>query len=64
MELELKFAIMAKFKNQYSFAKRLRIHEPKLSQVLHGRRKLSRKEAQSWAKALGCDPDLLKVVIK
>jgi len=64
MELELKFVILAKFKTQYRFAKKLGIHETKLSQVLHGRRKLSGKEAQLWAKALGCNQDLLKVVIK
>jgi hypothetical protein len=64
MELELKFAILVKFKNQYNFARRLRIHETKLSQVLHGRRKLSKAEAQSWIKTLGCTPDLLDSVVR
>jgi hypothetical protein len=64
MELELKFAILAKFGNQYSFAREIHIHETKLSQVLHGRRKLSKAEAGSWIKALGCTPDLLNSVLE
>ena len=64
MKLELKFAILAKFRNQYNFARKLHIHETKLSQVLHGRRKLSKAEASSWIKALGCTPDLLNSVLE
>ncbi len=62
MNLELKFAILKKFRNQADFAMTVKEHESKISAVLHGRRKLKNSEAELWRDILKCDEDILNFV--
>jgi hypothetical protein len=62
VNLEIKFAILKKFRNQADFAMTVREHESKVSAILHGRRKLRRSEAELWRDHLECDPAILKPV--
>ena len=59
---ELRLAILEKYVTQSDFAIARGIHESKISQVIRGRRKLSKQEAKKWQQALDCDPDLIERV--
>ena len=60
--LELRLAILRKYLTQTDFAIARGIHESKVSQVVRGRRKLSKEEATQWQRALDCDPDVIERV--
>ena len=64
MPLKLKLEILKKYSTQSDFAFAIKEHESTVSQVIRGRRKLTPKQAQKWCKALHCDPELIKPVIK
>jgi len=64
MHKEIKLEIIDKFDTQSDFALAIKGHESKISQVIRGRRKLTKKEAKLWQKALQCRPALLKPVTK
>ncbi len=57
MNRALRIAILKKFDSQSNFAEYIRVHESKISQVVHGRRFLSLKDQKLWAKALECRPE-------
>jgi len=60
----LKIEILKTFPTQSDFAECLNVHESKISQVLRGRRKLSKDDAATWAKILKCDAHVLVAVTK
>ena len=60
----LKLTILKKYSTQSDFAFAIKEHESNVSQVIRGRRKLTPEQAKKWCKALRCDPQLLKSVIK
>ncbi len=62
--LDLKFQILKEFPTQADFAMAAKEHESKVSQVIRGRRQLSKGEAKRWSKLLNCDPQLLKSVTR
>jgi hypothetical protein len=64
MYLDLKFVILKQFNSQADFSQAVGEHESKVSRVIRGRRKLSGKEAKTWAKALRCDMAVFRPVIK
>jgi plasmid maintenance system antidote protein VapI len=64
MYRRLRLEILKNFDTQADFAAAARTHDTKVSQVLHGRRKLTKQEADAWAKALGCDRGLLSPVTR
>ena len=64
MNRNLKIAILKKYLTQSDFALSLNEHESKVSQIIRGRRKLNKREAQIWIKALECDPAIVKGVTK
>jgi len=64
MNKDLRIAILKKFDNQSNFAQLLRVQESKISQVVHGRKKLSQKEAKKWMKLLGCDFKVFNSITK
>jgi plasmid maintenance system antidote protein VapI len=61
---QVRLAILQRFETQSDFATRLGIHESKVSQVLRGRRKLSKQEAIEWSRVLGCKESTFKSVTK
>ena len=63
-KLKLKFVILERFRCQSDFAFKVGCHESKVSQVLNGRRKLSKEQAEIWLKILECDPALISMVTK
>lgn len=64
MSLELKFEILKKFGSQAEFAMQAREHEGAVSAILRGRRPLTPERAKKWQKLLGCDPELLKPLLR
>lgn len=54
MNLDIKVAILKKFRSQADFATKIGCHESKVSQVVSGRRKLDAKDKQKWCAILGC----------
>ena len=54
MNLQLKMKILEKFGSQWSFAKRINIHESYISQVIRGKRILSPEKKDEWARILKC----------
>jgi DNA-binding transcriptional regulator YdaS (Cro superfamily) len=59
---QLRLAILQKFPTQSDFALAQGIHESKVSQVIRGRRKLSRNEAEKWCEALECEGSVFEGV--
>jgi antitoxin component HigA of HigAB toxin-antitoxin module len=64
MNRTLRLEILKRFNTQGDFANAAGEHDTKVSMVLHGRRKLSVKQAKRWGKVLRCDPKILKTVTK
>ena len=65
MNKELRLSIYsAGFDCQADFAMSIKEHESKISQVIRGRRKLSKEEAEQWRAVLKCDPAILVSVTK
>ncbi|BBO76141.1 hypothetical protein DSCW_35580 [Desulfosarcina widdelii] len=62
--LKLKSEILYRFGSQCKFAKEVGESELLISQVIHGRRKLKRDQAEAWEKALGCGIDVFEPAIK
>ncbi len=60
----LRLRILQKYHSQANFAMELKVDESVISRVLHGRRGLTPENREKWAKALGCDPAILKSVTK
>ena len=58
----VKIEILKIFPTQSDFAERLKVHESKVSQVLRGRRKLSKEDAAMWSNILKCNPEILSPV--
>jgi plasmid maintenance system antidote protein VapI len=58
----VKIEILKNFATQSDFAYAAGVHESKVSQVLNGRRKLSKRDATKWSKILKCDPRILNPV--
>ena len=58
----LKIEILRNFPSQSDFANAAEVHESKVSQVLRGRRRLSKEDAAKWVKILKCDPLTVKPV--
>jgi len=54
--LELKAAIIRKFRTQENFADAMKVCDTQVSKVVRRRRNLSKKEQARWAAALGGDP--------
>jgi hypothetical protein len=59
----VKLEILRSFPTQGDFADALGQHESRVSQVVRGRRKLSRVEGKKWIRILKCDPQVLEPVI-
>jgi transcriptional regulator with XRE-family HTH domain len=59
MNLDLKFAILKKFRSQADFAEAVGVHESNASRVVRGRKKLKPEQAKEWATILNCDPAIL-----
>ena len=57
MNKALKAMIILKFGTQDDFAARMRVSRSLVSNVIHGRRKLSLGEKILWTEALGCSLD-------
>ena len=64
MHKALKIEILKKFDTQGDFAVKVGMHESKVSQVIRNRRKLTKKQADIWLKALKCDPSIFEPVIQ
>ena len=64
MNLELKLAILKRFPSQADFAFAVGEHESKVSNIVRGRRKLQRVQAQNWKQVLNCDHKILESVIE
>ena len=64
MHLGIKFIILERFSTQADFAIAIGAHESKVSQVIHGRRKLTTDDMVTWSKALGCKKSLLCPLIR
>ena len=60
----IKIAIIRKFDTQADFAQFIGTNETIISKVLRGRRKLSKKEAKKWMKALDCDIKVFNSITK
>jgi plasmid maintenance system antidote protein VapI len=60
--LNLRLEILKKFITQSDFASAINEHESKVSQVLRGRRKLSKIDAEKWKQILNCPQALIKSV--
>ncbi len=58
----VRIEILRKFGTQSDFAAAAGLHESKISQVMRGRRKLSKEQSKQWAKLLECDPVVLAAV--
>jgi plasmid maintenance system antidote protein VapI len=59
MNRDLRISILKHFDTQSDFANHMGIHESKVSQIIKGRRKLSKDDAKKWAQILNCDPKIL-----
>jgi len=64
MYFALKFEILKTSGSQAKFSMEAHEHESKVSAVIHGRRKLTPKQAAKWQKILDCSPKLLEPVTK
>lgn len=60
----VRIEILKNFPTQSDFAECLNEHESKVSQVLRGRRMLSKENAAKWIEILKCDPAILVPVTK
>lgn len=60
----VKIEILKNFPTQSDFAECLNVHESKISQIVRGRRKLSKEDAKKWVKILKCDCQILAPVTK
>lgn len=60
----LRIAIISAFNSQAEFSQLVGLSEPALSNVIHGRRWISPREAQVWARLLTCDEELLRPLIR
>ena len=60
----VKIEILKNFPTQSDFAEYLNVHESKVSQIVRGRRKLSKDDAKKWVKILKCDYQILVPVTK
>jgi antitoxin component HigA of HigAB toxin-antitoxin module len=56
----LKIEIIKRFSTQSDFALKIGDHESKVSQVLHGRRRLTEEDARRWIRLLNCDPAIIE----
>ena len=61
---DLRAEIIRKFGTQSDFAQAMKVHESRISQIVRGRRKLSKDEAERWMDALGCGSKILGPVVK
>ena len=61
---KVKIEILKNFPTQSDFAECLNEHESKVSQILRGRRKLSKEDAEKWIMILKCNPHILTPVTK
>jgi hypothetical protein len=61
--LDLKVAILEKYRTQTDFAIAVHMGETKVSRVIRGRATLSEGEAERWRIALDCKPSLIESVI-
>jgi len=64
MTKSLRLRILEKFESQANFAMKLKIDESVVSRIIRGRKKLTKENREKWAKALECDPAILKLVTK
>jgi len=67
MNVELnnvRIEILKNFPTQSDFAEAIDEHESRVSQVVRGRRKLNKEQAEQWARVLKCDPSILSPVTK
>lgn len=60
----VRIEILKNFPTQSDFAAAVGEHESRVSQIIRGRRKLSRDRAKAWARALKCDPVILDPAVK
>ena len=60
----LKLCILSKFRTQVAFAEAINSREEVISRTIHGRRKLTKEEADIWIAALDCDKTVLEPVIQ
>ena len=54
MNKRLRIAIITKFGTQSDFSLCIGVHESLVSQVIRGRRKISKQVQEQWATELGC----------
>lgn len=54
MNYNLKLRILERFGNQYTFGQLVKMHDSKVSKVIHGRQILPKQEKKKWAEALDC----------
>jgi plasmid maintenance system antidote protein VapI len=64
MNKDLRISILKHFDTQSDFACRMGIHESRVSQIIKGRRKLSKEDAKKWAAVLKCDLKILSSVTR
>ncbi len=57
MNWKLKARIYERGLNQADFAQKIGAHESFVSQVIRGRREISREQQELWAEALQCKAD-------
>lgn len=60
----IRLAIIEKFYSQANFAAAAGEHAPVVSQIVRGRHKLTPEKASQWVDLLGCDPEILKPIVK
>jgi plasmid maintenance system antidote protein VapI len=59
---EVRVQILRRYRTQSDFALAVGEHESRVSQVLRGRRRLSKDRAERWCRLLMCDPQILMPV--
>ena len=63
MNRKIRIAILAAgFNSQHDFADVVDMRPPVVSNIIHGRKKLTEKQAKIWQKILECKPALLKPI--
>lgn len=64
MKRKLKCKIIEKYNTQGDFAAMVGVHESVVSRVIRGRRSLTTEDVQVWAKALECDPEIIREAVR
>lgn len=63
MNVKLRIAIIESgFERQSDFAQAIGVSEPFVSNILRGRRKLTKDQSETWRSVLKCRPCILKNV--